>query len=542
MSETPIDALAERYASELAEFDPITATEIGLSGYADKMPAYSQEASDQLDELQATTLSELADLQPQTPGDEVTRNALIERLSIDRELHATGVVELNNIASPVQDIRSTFDLMPTETPQDWQNIAARLQQVDDALTGYRHRLESAVVEDHSPAQRQVSACITQAKAAATTYFSELASSAEKLDRSLHTELETAANQAAQAYADFAVYLATEVYGKARTDDAVGADYYALASRKFLGAEIDLAETYNWGLAELERIVARQRQVAEQIQPGASVAEAREVLSADPARQIHGTQALRHWMQELSDATIVEMKDHFHIPAPMDYVEAMIAPTQDGGIYYTGPSADFARPGRMWWSVPEGEDTFTTWQQKTTVFHEGVPGHHLQIATAMRNADQLNSWRCNWLWVSGHGEGWALYAEELMRELGHLEDPGDYLGMLDAQRMRAARVVFDIGVHCGFTAPEAWGGKTWEPATGFAFLEHHLHETPGVLEFEFTRYLGWPGQAPSYAVGQRIWQQIRAEQEKAPDFELKTFHTRALQLGSMGLDTLQEALR
>src|SRR5699024_4128229 len=129
--------------------------------------------------------------------------------------------------------------------------------------------------------------------------------------------------------------------------------------------------------------------------------------------------------------------------PMDYVEAMIAPTQDGGIYYTGPSEDFTRPGRMWWSVPEGEETFTTWQQKTTVFHEGVPGHHLQVATAVLNADQLNAWRRNWLWVSGHGEGWALYAEELMRELGYFDDPGDYLGMLDAQRMRAARMVFDI---------------------------------------------------------------------------------------------------
>ena len=542
MPETSIDALAERYAAGLAELDPVSATEIGLPGYADKLPDYSPDGAAALDELQGRTLTQLHGLTAANAQDEVTRSAMIERLTVDRELYATGVVELNNIASPVQDIRSTFDLMPTDTAEDWGNIAARLTQVETALAGYQDRLEAAVKLGLPPAQRQVDACIRQSQAAAQGFFPELVATAEGLDQARHTELEQAAAQAAQAYADFAQYLASELYPAARAEDAVGKEYYALASRRFLGAEIDLAETYQWGLAELARIVEQQHRVADLIHPGATIEEARQRLSADPDRKLHGTEALRRWMQNLSDTTIEAMKQHFHIPAPMDYVEAMIAPTQDGGIYYTGPSEDFSRPGRMWWSVPKGEETFTTWQQTTTVFHEGVPGHHLQIATAMLNADELNSWRRHWLWVSGHGEGWALYAEELMRELGYLDDPGDYLGMLDAQRMRAARVVFDIGVHCGFTAPDAWGAQIWDPATGFAFLQEHLHESPGVLEFEFTRYLGWPGQAPSYAVGQRIWQQIRAQHEAVPGFDLRTFHTRALQLGSMGLDTLEEALR
>lgn len=542
MPKTPIDALAERYAADLAELDPVTATEIGLPDYADKLPDYSQDGADALDQLQARVLTELKGMEPENFQDTVTRDALIERLTVDRQLHATGVVELNNIASPVQDIRATFDLMPTQTHEDWRNIAARLSKVETALSGYRSRLDAAVTRGQVPAQRQVDACIFQAQAAATGFFTELIAPATQLPQALRSDLERAAAQAAEAYAGFAHYLAEDLRPCARTEDAVGADYYALASRRFLGATVDLAETYEWGLAELQRIVDEQHRVADSIQAGASIAQARQHFSADPARQLHGTEALRQWMQQLSDITIDAMKQHFHIPSPMDYVEAMIAPTQDGGIYYTPPSQDFSRPGRMWWSVPEGEDTFTTWEQTTTVYHEGVPGHHLQIATAMLNADQLNSWRRNWLWVSGHGEGWALYAEDLMRELGYLDDPGDYLGMLDAQRMRAARVVFDIGVHCGFTAPEAWGGKIWDAETGFAFLQEHLHETPGVLDFEFTRYLGWPGQAPSYAVGKRIWQQIRAAHETAPDFDLKTFHTRALELGSMGLETLEKALR
>lgn len=542
MSKTSIDALAEVYAAQLAKHHPTVASEIGVTGYADKMPDYSQDGADAVDALNSEVLTKLASLEVENTNDQVTADALIERLTVDRQLHSTGVVELNNIASPVQEIRSTFDLMPTESTDDWENIAARLRGVNDSLKGYQQRLKTAPPAGNAPPIRQVDACIIQAKAAADGFFTNFVQDAYDIPDALRSDLRHGAASAAQAYAEFATFLTEELRNQARSDDAAGQDYYQLASQQFLGAQIDLHDTYQWGLEELERIILEQQQVTETIRPGASIAEARAILSADSRRQLHGTEALRSWMQVLSDSTIQHMKDHFQIPAPMDYVEAMIAPTQDGGIYYTGPSADFTRPGRMWWSVPEGEDTFTTWEQTTTVFHEGVPGHHLQIATAMMNADQLNSWRRNWLWVSGHGEGWALYAEELMRELGYLDDPGDYLGLLDAQRMRAARVVFDIGFHCGFTAPHNWGGNVWDTDTGFRFLQENLNDTPQVLDFEFTRYLGWPGQAPSYAVGQRIWQNIRADHASRAGFDLKQFHTRALQLGSMGLDTLQKALR
>jgi uncharacterized protein (DUF885 family) len=140
-------------------------------------------------------------------------------------------------------------------------------------------------------------------------------------------------------------------------------------------------------------------------------------------------------------------------------------------------------------------------------------------------------------VSGHGEGWALYAERLMAELGWLDDPGTRMGMLDAQRFRAARVVIDIGVHCGLTAPD---GGVWDAARAWDFLTTHSAMAEENLGFELDRYLGWPGQAPSYAVGQRIWQQLRAE-VTTTGVGLREFHRRALDLGGLPLSVLQSAL-
>jgi len=287
-----------------------------------------------------------------------------------------------------------------------------------------------------------------------------------------------------------------------------------------------------------------RSVADRIASGSTPREAITHLSGDPARKLQGTDALRHWMQDKSDAAISALADtHFDIPEPIRVLECRIAPTSTGGIYYTGPSEDFSRPGRMWWAVPDGVAEFSTWRELTTVYHEGVPGHHLQVAQTVYRRELLNRWRRLASWTSGHGEGWALYAERLMADLGYLDDPGDYLGMLDGQSMRAARVVIDIGVHCGFRAPAEVGDGPWTYESAWQFLLAHASMAPEFLRFELDRYLGWPGQAPSYKIGERLWLQLRddARAKAGDDFDLKTFHRRALDIGSVGLDVLRGAV-
>lgn len=541
-----IDAVANEYFARLLELVPEFATELGLPG---QEAAYSDYSPSGVAARTAAAREALAQLEPLAPVDAIdatTLDAMNERLGLDIEIAETRRTELNNIASPAQDLRAIFDLMPQETSADYGFIADRMHNLPAAMDGYIASLRDSAARGLVAASRQVKIVISQGREYAKEggFFDALAAAGTKVDPALGERLAGGAAAANAAYRRLAEVLESELLPLAPQKDAVGREYYALMSRRFLGAAVDLEETYAWGVNELANIIKEQERVAEQIRPGASIAEAKEVLNRDPARQLSGTGALQAWMQEKSDAALLALAGtHFEIPAPMDRIQCMIAPTQEGGIYYTGPSEDFSRPGRMWWSVPEGEDQFTTWSELTTVYHEGVPGHHLQVATAVLSRDTLNDWRRHACWVSGHGEGWALYAERLMHDLGYLADPGDYMGMLDAQRMRAARVVFDIGVHLELQIPAAWGSGNWDSESGLAFLEKNLDISAGQLEFEFTRYLGWPGQAPAYKVGQRLWEQIRDERAaRAGDgFDLKAFHTQALGLGSVGLDTLRRAL-
>ncbi|EHI13494.1 DUF885 domain-containing protein [Mycolicibacterium thermoresistibile] len=536
---TAVDAAAERHLARFAALDPCAATEMGLAGYDDQITDYSPDGVRARAELARSTLAEVAALEPADDVDVVTLAALRERLGTQVELHEAGldVGELNNIASPLQTMRDVFDLMSADNEEDWALISTRLSRLPDRVAGYAEALRTAANGPQPPAIRQVRRGIEQA-GQIQRLFVEMATDAPVHDPTLRAELLRHSRAAAAAYQGLATVLAEEIAPRARTRDACGRDAYRLFSRWFLGAAVDLDETYEWGLELLKSIQAEQESTANQLYPGVSVAEALDRLDTEPRYLVRGTDALQAWMQDLSDRAVQALADHhFDIPEPLRRLECLIAPTNTGGIYYTGPSEDFSRPGRMWWSVPPGVDTFHTWQETTTVFHEGVPGHHLQIGRAVLMSDRLNRWRRLGCFVSGHGEGWALYAERLMAELGWLDDAGDRMGMLDAQRFRAARVVIDIGVHCELTAPD---GTVWDAAKAADFLARHTVQTEEKLRFELDRYLGWPGQAPSYAVGQRIWQQLR-EEMTARGWPLKQFHSRALDLGGLPLDVLRSAL-
>ena len=547
---TPIDAIAESWVETLVQLKPEVGTYIGRTDVGGRYGDYSPAGHEAYIEAASRTLRELRSAAPVDAVDRVTQTDLSAELELDLASSEAGLQyrDLNVIASPSQELRDVFDLMPTATVEDWSTIRTRLGALPDAVDGYIETLRAGIARGITPARRQVAEVYEQVlrTGADDGFFIGFAANAGPADgqlpASLAAELSTGAGAAAVAYNRLADFLAHELLPAATQEDAIGRELYALQSRRFLGATVDLDESYEWGIEELARMVSEQEAIANEILPGASVEEAVAFLEQDPARKLHGTDALQRWMQETSDRAVEELgRTHFDIPQEIRALECMIAPTQEGGIYYTGPTDDFSRPGRMWWSVPAGVTEFDTWRELTTVYHEGVPGHHLQIGQAVVNRKTLNLWRRQLAGTSGHAEGWALYAERLMEQLGYLDDPADRLGMLDGQRMRAARVVLDIGVHLGKPLPD--GSGTWTAEYAFDFMGRNVNMSPEFVRFEVNRYLGWPGQAPSYKIGQRIWEQLRddAARRAGDAFDIKDFHRRALDLGGVGLDTLRSAM-
>jgi uncharacterized protein (DUF885 family) len=553
-----VHEISDQFVADAAELEPIVATYLGIAGYDHELTDYSPEGHDARAELAERALRAVESAEPVDASEEAAKAVFGERVGLQFEIHRAGldVSSLNVIASPVQDVRQVFDLMPTDTADAWAVIARRLAKVPDALAGSRVSLAHAADRGTVSALRQVTRVAEQCDTwaglgSSRSFFASLIAGAQRIegvDAALRTDLAAGANAAAEAYADFARFLREDLAPKAPREDAVGKDVYQLWSRYFTGARLDLAEAYEWGWAEFSRIESEMKQVAERIKAGAPLAEAAAALDADPRYRVQGQQAFQDWMQKLSDKALSDLRDvHFEIPDELMRLECRIAPPGGGvGAYYTAPTDDFSRPGRMWWSVPADKEEFSTWREVTTVYHEGVPGHHLQIATAVRQAGKLNRFQRLMCWVSGHGEGWALYAERLMRELGYLENDGDLLGMLDGHLFRAARVVVDIGMHLELEIPAGTGfheGERWTPELGLEFMLTRTITDPAHVRDEIDRYLGWPGQAPSYKLGERLWLSARqdAQRRHGDAFDLKLFHKQALEMGAMGLDTLRERL-
>jgi uncharacterized protein (DUF885 family) len=550
----PVDDRTDQFVEEYAALDPITATFAGIAGHDHELPDLSPDGFAAREELSRTALAEVTALTPSDEREAVARDAFLERTGLEVESVDAGLSrsELSVIAGSSHALREVFDLMATSTTDDWEAIDARFAGIPAALDGYRRTLLEEAAAGRVAARRQYVEHADQIRGwtgqqgAGGNYFVNLAAQAPE---PLRDRVVARAEQASAAYAEFGRFVEADLAPRGREADGVGREHYALASRSFLGATVDLEETYAWGWEELKRIEDDMAATAQRIVPGGSVADAVEALDADPARDCGTREAFQEWMQARSDDILRTFDGvHFDIAEPLRTLSCKVAPINDGGAWYTPPSEDFSRPGTMWFSFTDDHRIYSTWRETTTVFHEGVPGHHLQCAQAVHRADLLNRWQRLMCWVSGHGEGWALYSERLMDELGYFADAGDRLGFLDMQGFRAARVIVDIGVHLGLTIPAdnpyGWRpGEVWDADKVYEFMRAHSRMDDGSLRFEVNRYLGWPGQAPSYKVGERIWLEARADAmaRHGDAFDLKAFHTAALDLGSLGLDPLKTAL-
>ncbi len=547
---------ADQYVQDMADADPAIATSLGLRAHDDRMPDFSPAAHQQRDDLAKAVLVDLDAMEAADDWDARERRCatlLRDRLGIGLEASEAGehLRTIRNIFGPAQQARSIFSMMPTQAEDDWACIARRMARFPESYDSYVVALEEGKRQGLFAAPLQAETMVQQldewvAGGPQKTWFHEFVAAGPD---SQSAALGAAADSAARAVADLRSYL-TDSYlpAAAGTPDAVGAERYRLNARRWMGADLDLQETYEWGWQEYLRINAEMEQCAEQILPGSTPVQAMRHLDTAGAA-IDGVDAVRDWLQQMMDSAIAELDGtHFDIAEPIRCVEAMIAPAGSAAApYYTRPSMDFARPGRTW--LPTlGRTRFPVYDLVSTWYHEGVPGHHLQLAQWVHMAPQLSMYQTSLGSSSGATEGWALYAERLMDELGYLDTEGR-MSYLDGQMMRAIRVVVDLGMHLQLAIPAdspLAPGETWTPALAGEFFAAHSGRPRSFIDSEVVRYLGWPGQAISYKLGERAWLAGRtaakaAQQQRGESFDLKTWHMAALSLGALGLDDLQREL-
>jgi uncharacterized protein (DUF885 family) len=546
-----VRALADSYVRRLADLDTTTATALGTHPGDDRVPDLSPDGQVALDELDRDVLDHLPAAAVVDDDDRRCARLLRERLEAQLAVSAEHdhLRAVRNIFGPHAQVRQVFEFMPTGTTQDWAVVARRMAKVPTAFTGYVASLREGSRRGLHAAPRQVETVIGQLDdwTASSWFPTFVAAAPDDVPAALHADLERAAASAQEATGTLRDYLASEYLAAAQgTPDAVGPERYRRGARLSTGADLDLTEAYEWGWDEFRRIDAEQRREAEVVLPGADpLAAMRHLDEHGPA--IEGVEEVRAWLQELMDTAMNDLAGtHFDIPDPVRAVEAMIAPAGSAAApYYSQPTLDFSRPGRTW--LPTlGQTRFPLWGLVSTWYHEGVPGHHLQLAQWTYCAERLSVYQTTIGMTSANAEGWALYAERLMDELGYLTLPGARIGYLDAQQMRAIRVVVDIGMHLELKVPDdspVHPGRTWTPEIAREFFGAHSGRPGAFIDSEIVRYLGWPGQAISYKLGERAWLAGRAAAQAArgADFDLKAWHAAALSQGSLGLDDLTDEL-
>ncbi|MFF7353595.1 MULTISPECIES: DUF885 domain-containing protein [Streptomyces] len=549
--------VADAYVDDLIALDPVTGTYLGVTESSRRLPDYSPAGAAALAELARATLAKLdeAERQPGADSDverrcgRLLRERLTAELAVfeaDEHLRAVG-----NMSTPGHSVRDVFTITPARTEEDWAAIAERLRAVPGTLAGYRESLQLGLDRKLYAAPRPTATYIEQLTEWTDTdgkgrgWYEDFAAAGPE---ALRAELDEAAGAATGALVELRDWL-RDVYAPAieGAPNTVGRERYARWSRYFNGTDLDLDEAYAYGWSEFHRILGEMKQEAEKILPGARTPWVALAHLDEHGRHIDGVDEVREWLQGLMDRAIENLDGtHFELAERVRKVESCIAPPGGAAApYYTAPSEDFSRPGRTWLPTM-GQTRFPVYDLVSTWYHEGVPGHHLQLAQWAHVAENLSRYQATIGGVSANAEGWALYAERLMDELGYLTDPEERLGYLDAQMMRAARVIVDIGMHLELEIPADspfHPGERWTPELAQEFFGAHSSRPADFVESELTRYLTIPGQAIGYKLGERAWLlgREKARERHGDAFDLKAWHMAALSQGSLGLDDLVDEL-
>ncbi len=539
------DALFEEFYETGLKNSPERATAYGDYRYNSLLGQYSLEEIARQHTQAEDFLKRLKDIPTDGMGD---KDLLSHRL-LERQLEREDVnYSLKNFEMPVNQqngVHTRLADLPLSVPLDsvehYQDYIARLKQIPRVLDQITEVMRQGMKDGLMPPKLLLEKLPAQAEGiiAANPFllplkkFPESFSAEDK--QKLTDELTKAANEAVlPAYKKFTEFLRADYFPKGRSELSIeslpdGQRRYAEAVKMMTTMEITPAEVHEIGLKEVARITEEMTQLA-QANDYKDLASFREAINNDPK-----------WKPKSEAQIVDDFARYIHqmepklpelfglLPKSPVTVEPIPDFAKAEATHYVGGTPDGKRPGRVVVAVADPEKR-TLILDEAVAYHEGVPGHHMQISIA-QTLEGLPKFRLHGGY-SAYAEGWALYSEELGKEIGFYQDPVSDYGRLNSELFRAVRLVVDTGIH----------DKKWSREKVIDYM-HGNDVNDAVAQTETDRYIAWPGQALAYKMGQLTIRKLReeAKSQLGEKFDLKGFHDELLNGGAMPLDLLQERI-
>jgi uncharacterized protein (DUF885 family) len=481
------------------------------------------------------------------PPNGMTDKDLLSHQVMQRQLEQEDVnYRLKNYEMPVNQQRGVHtqlaDLplsVPMDSVQHYQDYISRLKQIprvlDQTIEVMRQGEKDGLMPPKLVVEKLPGQCdgiiSSNPFIGPTKKFPAEFSEDDK--RRLTAEMTKAINDDVfPAYRKFAEFLRTEYDAKGRNELSIeslpdGKRRYAEAVKLMTTMNITPAEVHEIGLKEVERITAEMTKLA-QSQGHKDLASFREAINKDPEWKPRSEQQIVDDFAKYIHQMEPKLPELFGLlPKSSVTVEPIPDFARAESTHYVQGTPDGKRPGRVVVAVADPTKR-TLITDEAVAYHEGVPGHHMQISIAQTLQD-LPKFRLHGFYPA-YAEGWALYAEELGKEIGFYQNPVSDYGRLNSELFRAVRLVVDTGIH----------DKNWSRQKVIDYM-HANDLNDALAQTEADRYIAWPGQALAYKMGQLTIRKLReeAKAQLGTKFDIKAFHDEVLNGGAMPLDLLQE---
>ena len=545
-----LNALFHDYWEDQLEHAPEFASTIGDKRWNDKISDYSVKAINEGLEREQNFLMKLAAIDPAGLSDDekTSRELLLRHLTEDVE--AAGFKEWEMPITQMDGIYDTYPQLVTQLSfnnvKDYDDWIARLHAIPDAFEQTTAEMAIGVEDGRTPPKFLMEKTLDEVQELATAKpeDSPLALPLKKFPATvapadqerIKTEMLAAiGKEVLPAYVRFARYLKVSYIPACREEPGIGAlpdgaKYYQFLARRSTTTDLTAEQIHQIGLDEVKKDEAEMLAIAQKL-GFKDLVSFRASLKTDAKLKATSADALLATYRGYLTPMQAKLPSLFgRLPkAPFEVVPmpdflAKTAPP----AYYDEGSPDGSRPGRLWINTYNATDR-NLYAVEAIAYHEGIPGHHLQLSIAHEQTDVPSFRKFNE--YTAFVEGWALYTEHLGKDAGFYQDPYSDYGRLEADVWRGIRLVVDTGVH----------SQHWTRQQMVDYFHEHSAIDETTIQSEVDRYIGWPGQALAYKVGQLKILELRARAQKAlgDKFDIKAFHDTVLDSGALPMDVLEK---